>query len=151
MTLIKSRRAIEYCKVALSWFQREPIAEDFRLILVLCLTMLRAVGHIIKSECESDEQLNLIQKQMWKNKQCDLLYLNFIRKFRDNVIKEFRAPVSWASITIYETKEHRMEYVISDYEYKGRDVREMIQESIDWWMCYVEKVEAEYSDIETSQ
>ncbi len=44
-----------------------------------------------------------------------------------------------------------MEYVISDYEYKGRDVREMIQESIDWWMCYVEKVEAEYSDIETSQ
>ena len=146
MKLIKSRIAIDDCKVALSWFEREPIAEEFRLILVLCLTMLRTVGYIIERECKSDEKLNIIQQHIWMRAKHDLIFLYFIKKFRDNVIKEFRAPVNWASITLYESKEHRMEYLISDYEYKGRDVRSIIEESIEWWIFYISKVEAEYGD-----
>jgi hypothetical protein len=142
--LEKTRRAIEDCRLALNWFDRKPTGEDFRLTLFLCLTLLRAIGHIIQAEVKDDSNLNELSKKQFQLFKEEDLYKEFIVSFRNKVVKEYRSSVAWASITEQESKAHRMEYLITEGLYKDSDVRDMIEESIKWWESYVDKLEQEY-------
>lgn len=144
MILEKTRRAIEDCRRALSWFDREPTGEDFRLTLFLCLTLLRAIGHIIQAEVKDDSNLNELSKRQFQLFKEEDLYKEFIVSFRNKVVKEYRSSVAWASITEQESKVHRMEYLITEGLYKDCDVRELIDKSINKWQDYVDKLEQEY-------
>ena len=144
MILERTHRAISDFKYALEAFSKKPIAEDFRLTLFLCLCLIRAIGQIVKNEVEEMPTLKLFQQKLYQSKRNDILYTEFIKKFRDEIVKEYGVGVSWASITEYETAKHRMEYRITRGIYEDRDVRELLQEAVDWWENYVNILEDEY-------
>ena len=144
MVFERTYRAISDFKFALEAFNKKPIVQDFRLTLFLCLCLIRAIGQIIESEAKKDLILKKLNEKLYKTRCDDILYKEFIKKFRDEIIKEYGVGVSWASITEYKTEVHRMEYRITKGIYKDRDVRELLQEGIDWWENYVSILEEEY-------
>ena len=139
--LVKTKTAIDDCKIALKYFDKEPAESEFRLTLILCLTLVRAIGNIIESEVKSNETMHKKNKEMFNEIKNNSLFLNFICNFRNLVLKEYCSSVSWASITACDTKEHRMEYLIKNGEFAGNDIRDLIKESIEFWEKYVEELE----------
>ena len=137
--MIKSRRVLADCELALEKFSLNPIASEFRLILVNCFALLRAIGHVAKSEAE-EYGILYENKIIWNQIKNDDLFIHFIDEFRNNVLKEYKSAVSWASVTSEEN--HRMEYLINEGFYKNHDVRELIQESVKWWRNYLDQIES---------
>ena len=136
--MIRSRRVLEDCEIAFGKFSSQPVASEFRLILVNCFALLRAIGHVAKNEAEDNGILFEVQK-IWSQIKNDDLFIHFIDEFRNNVLKEYKSSVSWASIT--SEKSHRMEYKINEGYYKNYDVRDLIKESIEWWKKYLDQIE----------
>ena len=148
MKISSARRALDDCRYSLEWFRKEPVAEDFRLTLILCATMLRIVGHLIKKECDFNDDLKTINYSLWEVRKKDPLFSHFIDLFRNNLLKEYKSPVMFSSITQYGTNAHRMEYLITDGMYKDTDVRDLIAQSIEWWNAYIEELEAKAEPVE---
>jgi hypothetical protein len=121
----RARRPLQDCRFALQKFECEPVLEEFRMTLVLCLTLLRAVGHVLVSEAKEKPALKIAVDATWPSKKRDPIFSAFIEVFRNKVVKEYRASVKWASITPYDGP-HRMEYKISDGAYEDQDVRDVL-------------------------
>ena len=136
--LHRSRRALDDCKAALNKFTENPSDIEFRLTLVTCISLLRLIGHVIESE-SSELGLSDLNIELWKQEKGSIIFTQFINSYRNNILKEYRSPVGWSSIT--SENGHRMEYRVLDGFFEGRDVRDLIQEVIDWWELYLTKLE----------
>jgi hypothetical protein len=138
----RSRRVLDDCKIALDKFNEEPSDIEFRLTLVTCISLLRLVGHVIKSEA-SELGLSDQNHQLWEQEKSSDIFSQFINHFRNNILKEYKSPVGWSSIT--SENGHRMEYKVLDGFFKDRDIRDLIQDGINWWELYLAKLEVQLS------
>ena len=136
--MTRARRSLADCELSLEKFLLKPIGDEFRLTLVTCFALLRAVGHVAKHEAE-EVGISSKSDAIWNQVKNDDLFVHFISAFRNNVLKEYRSPVKWASITSQDN--HRMEYLISEGFYDGRDVRDLIRDSIQWWSIFLDRLE----------
>ena len=139
--VVRAKRALEDCRIALQRFENMPVADDFRLDLILCLTMLRVVGNVISREAaENGNPLAEANQTLWAIRSVDPIFQCFIEDFRNKVLKEYRACVGWSSIVSEDG--HRMEYLVTEGCYEGEDVRELIAIAIAWWEQYLADLEA---------
>lgn len=136
--MTRSRRVLADCVLSLEKFISQPVSDEFRLTLVTCFALLRAVGHVAHNEAE---EIGISSKTslIWSQVKNDDLFVHFINEFRNNVLKEYRSSVNWASITSQDG--HRMEYLISEGFYNGHDVRDLMKESIKWWCNFLDRLE----------
>ncbi len=137
MDFEKTKRVIADSKVALELFDKQPVAENFRLAVILNVTLIRAIGHILQNEISCDAKLVSINKELFTAKKDDEIFAHFIKEFRDKVLKEYISAVNWASITVQATKAHRMEYLITEGEFEGKDFIALVSRSIEWWEGYL--------------
>ena len=91
--MIRSRRVLADCELALEKFSLHPFASEFRLILVNCFALLRAIGHVAKNEAE-DYGIVCQNQNVWNQIKDDDLFIHFIDEFRNNVLKEYKSSVS---------------------------------------------------------
>jgi hypothetical protein len=137
----RARRVLQDCKFALEKFESGPVIDEFRLTLVLCLTLLRSVGHVLKNEAQETTHLQVALDSTWPEKKRSPIFIEFIEEYRNKVVKEYRSPVRWVSHSSVEDNRSWMEYPITAGQYTGRDVREVIQEAIAWWEGYLVELE----------
>ena len=73
----RSRRVLDDCKIALDKFNEEPSDIEFRLTLVTCISLLRLVGHVIKSEA-AELGLSDQNHQLWEQEKSSDIFSQFI-------------------------------------------------------------------------
>ena len=141
MKTTKARRVLNDAALALKKFDESPSDVEFRHLVVLCSSLIRIVGHVLKQENEGVSEDNLLQIEYHKNNIANqLLFTDFIKQIRDSLVKEYSAEISWASITGLDGS-HRMEYLVNSGVYGGRDFRDLIAESIDFWNYHLTQIE----------
>ena len=137
----KTRRVLDDAKAALEKFNQAPIDVEFRHLVVLCCVLVRTVGDVLRKENQHDTINNEAQQTYFhKNIKDNDLFKHFIKDARDMVAHEYSAKIGWRS-TIDSSNNHKMEYPMLDGFYKGYDFRLMIQESIDFWIHHISKME----------
>ena len=136
VTVTKSRRVLNDAYEAYRYFKKKPVDLEFRHVVVLNLTLLRAVGHVLNSENKGNDKIKSddYYHSVIKN---DPLFKDFIEKFRNNLIKQYSGKISWSSITTLNGK-NRMEYIIHEGKYKGSDIRKLIQKSLSFWKRHLD-------------
>jgi len=137
----RSKLVISDLELAIKQFEKEPIDDEFRLTLVLCVSLLRSVGNVLVNECLVDANLTLLNKRLFAKRKEDVLFKEFIKGFRDTLLKEYKAPVGWASIEVYINKEKRVEYLLKTGTFEGEDIRTLLQQGTDWWKKYILELE----------
>lgn len=141
ISTFKARRVLSDAKAALDKFNELPIDVDFRHLIVLCCTLIRAVGHVVESENKSN---NINHKKLDLYYRCNIknieIFKCFIKIARDTVLKEYTAYIGWTSITTLD-KNHRMEYLIKEGTYKDNDFRDLMKKSIEFWDHHLSLIE----------
>ncbi|WP_408594932.1 hypothetical protein [Limnohabitans sp.] len=138
---VKARRVLSDATEALEKFNDKPIDVDFRHLVVLCTVLIRAVGHVLESENENDSVAAKKSNDYYKKYIAhDNLFKGFIKSTRDSAIKEYTTYVGWASVTTID-KDHRMEYLFKGGENEGKDFRDLMKKSVDFWNIHLTRIE----------
>ncbi len=127
--------------LALKKFEDHPSDVDFRHLVVLCSTLIRTVGHVVKIENSDDNGNNILQDDYFRSHiASQSLFTDFIKHIRDSLVKEYTADIGWASITGLDGR-HRMEYLLKSGAYNGRDFRDLMNEAISFWDYHLNQIE----------
>jgi hypothetical protein len=133
---------------------------------VAAVTLLRTVGYVLdKVDSLSDPLLKQIIDKEWE-KPKPTIFGKFIEAERNNIIHEYKF-MAGQGVTIcpgiihadlktgHQTSGPSLptlyHYTINEGPYKGRDQRELIQEAIDWWEEYLDRIDKVYHERKTLQ
>ena len=148
----KARIVLEDCKGALSDFKDGLQGAEWRRHWILCVTLLRAVGHVLdKVDKKTNPKLKIIIDQEYeklkKSKPDPPIYWKFIDSERNSLLKLYETSAG-QGVTIklgepgtLEPPETEYYYVINFGRFKGRDQRDVIQEAISWWEEYLNNID----------
>jgi hypothetical protein len=141
MKTIKARRVLNDAVLALKKFEDHPSDVDFRHLVVLCSTLIRTVGHVLKDENSDKNCDDTLQVEYFRTHISNQpLFTDFIKNMRDSLVKEYSADIGWASITGLDGR-HRMEYILKSGTYEGRDFRDLMNEAISFWDYHLFQME----------
>ena len=132
--------------------------DDFRVLWIACMTILRSVGHVLGKVDHENKCLAASIDSWWKNLKAnkdEIIFHEFIEKERNFSIKEYTfnyGEYSGCNLAIKD--ENRKTTFFSDAEileelyipmvngpYEGEDCRDVIREAIDWWKQQLQKIE----------
>ena len=148
-----AREVLEDCRGALSDFREGIQGNQWRRHWILCITLLRMVLHVLKKvdgEEKGDRVLKKIIGDKWNESNKEPIFLNFIDKTRNSILKEYKTMAGQgARAAVYNrntphTDKGESTYKINEGYYKGKDQREVIQEAIEWLDQYLTDVEERY-------
>ena len=139
VTVTNAKRVLNDAQEAFELFQNNPIDVDFRHTVVLNITLLRTIGSVIKSENKGLSRIKS-DKYFKDHIENEEIFKNFIKYFRDLLVKEYLSKLGWSSITDLEGN-NRMEYLIQEGLYAGKDIRNLIQESLQFWTYHLNELE----------
>jgi len=152
----KARIVLEDCQGALADFRDGLQGSEWRRHWVLCVTLLRAVGHVLdKVDGQSDPQFRKIIDDEYgklKNSRPDpSIFWEFIHLERNSLLKLYETSAG-QGVTIKlgtpggsEPPETDYHYVINAGPFKGRDQREVLQEAINWWDNYLNNIDKRFN------
>jgi len=143
---LKSRIVLGDCKDALSDFVYGLQGSAWRRHWLMCLTLLRAVGHILD---KVDGERNVILRKiidgeyhhLKQSKPEPAIYWKFICNERNSMIKTYQTHAGQAITVNLNGPSSSYRYVFNDGPYAGRDQRDVLQEAISWWDAYLHTIE----------
>ena len=113
----------------------------FRVLWVACITLVRAIGHILtKNDGPEAKRVANDLYNKWKNPQTkEIIFTDFINKDRNLLLKEYSfnydddgfflvmddLVVSEVDGDLYKP--------VADGEYAGQDCRDVLCDAIAWW------------------
>lgn len=77
--LVKTKLIINDLEIAIRKFDNHPIDQEFRLNLVLCLTLIRAIGNVIDNETKDYPNLRKLNDLIFKRKKKIQFLNSFLR------------------------------------------------------------------------
>ena len=127
----------------------EKCEDDIRLLrlyFVLCVTLLRTVGHVLdKVASEESRELNTAISKWWRelkqNRNENAIFFNFIEKERNLILKEYETNIREDDIHITYGIGIEMNLFnlgglyrpLADTSYSDEDIRDIISDCIRWW------------------
>lgn len=149
----RARAVLDDCRVALLELRQNPRGVHWRLRWCAALTLLRAVGHVLrKVDAESTSvapEFRAAARVWWadlnRTKPDPAIFWEFIDKDRHALLKEYRfsaeqgvtvlgavgtVPVGRLALGSMEIEPT---YFMKDGVFSGRDQRDLVQEAITWW------------------
>jgi hypothetical protein len=166
-----ARQVLEDCRQALEEIKDGVMGRQWRIRWVAAVTLLRTVGYVLdKVDGLSDPLLKqIIDKEWEKLKRMNpqpTIFGEFIEAERNNIIHEYKfmagqgVTVHAAIVSVDLKTGHQTSgpslptlyhYTINEGPYKGRDQRELLQEAIDWWEEYLDRIDKVYHERKTLQ
>lgn len=150
--MLKAKSVLSDCKKAVELMDLENDPQSFRVLWVASLSLLRAVGHVLKKiDAESD---SFIQQAVSKHyvylkslKSEPHIYWDFIESERNILLKEYELGFLEGSVSVvlqpnmetYEIGDHLYCPMISG-PFEGIDCRDLISDAIEWWEAQLEWV-----------
>ncbi|MEM9670646.1 MAG: hypothetical protein AAF950_17150 [Pseudomonadota bacterium] len=147
MYKLKSREALNDCKLALKRYRENEETELWRVDWCATLTLLRAVGNILeKVDGRNCNAVKNTLSEYWKSSWSeDEIYSKFIRLERNLILKEFDFNVKKEGGQLLTRNGQLLvndsgqllvtprSSKVSDGPYKGRCPAEVVEMAIDWW------------------
>nr|WP_143023843.1 hypothetical protein [Pseudomonas benzenivorans] len=147
----RARWALQDCKGAALELRQNDDVFAWRRRWLTVVTLLRAIGHILKNVDRKQSQDNAHAIDLWwqelsKNKLGNEIFWKFINKERNSILKEYLTEGSFkASITTYHTTNESIGSTSSHFEdghFKGRSTLEVVEEAIEWWEIQLDAIDA---------
>jgi hypothetical protein len=159
-----AREVLNDCKGALEEYSDQVLGSAWRRRWVLCVVLLRAVGHVLKKiDGKQSSELESAIDDWWKklneSKGSNPLFWEFIDKERNLVLKEYeirgrqettvfltglqltingQTGATYAPAPAPAPINH---YKIADGYYNGCNQKELIQNAIDWWESQLNEID----------
>jgi hypothetical protein len=166
-----ARQVLEDCRQALEEIKDGVMGRQWRIRWVAAVALLRTVGYVLKEvDSSNDRLLKQIIKEEWENlKQTrpqPTIFWEFIGAERHNIIHQYKITagqgVTIRPGTMYIDLKtgHQSSgpslptlynYTINEGSYKGLDQREVLQEAIDWWEKYLDRIDKDYHERKSLQ
>lgn len=155
------------CRVALQLLEEEKDGPRWRVHWAAAVALVRAVGHVlIKVDACDDSDLRRIANKAfkrWRTEKAHEIFLEFIEKERNNVLKEYQSsvhphPVAPLAVTYTlqpleggpEQQLHQLAELpeniyrpMLDGPWEGDDAREVLTAAIEWWEAELSAIERE--------
>jgi len=152
---LKAREVLDDCRFALREFRTDPMGQEFRVRWVAAVTLLRAVGHVLrKVDGESSPRAKEAVRHAWERLPKDDPLWRFIDDERNNVLKEYGFGAG-QGVAIHVSSlgdgivygvvvgSQEVTYVMNSGPFKGRDPRDLIEEGLRLWETVLEAVETD--------
>lgn len=150
---VTARKVLRDCEIAYEFLGIEEDEKKFRLFWVSCVSLLRAVGHVLrKVDCANDEKLKAAVDTWWgsikSDKSAHPIFHQFIDPERNNILKEYDVGILSGAIEVL-IGEHEEPYTLTETEYcpmtygifEGEDCREIAFLAITWWKYQLDRIE----------
>jgi hypothetical protein len=158
---LHARAPLTDCEIAHDLLEKEKESKNWRVYWVSCLTLLRAVGHVLdKVDGQVDEKHRAIIDARWANWKANekenAVFWNFIEAERNNLLKQYEFGVEPEPIYIVTNEGERI--VTNDGEdvvleddffrlslagFEDQEGRDIISEAIDWWHAQLDEIESQ--------
>lgn len=150
---ITARKVLHDCEKAYELLDLEENEQKFRLLWVSCISLLRAVGHVLrKVDCANNELLRNTVTNWWKKinaePECHPIFFQFIETERNNILKEYEVGIFSGEIEVL-VGEHGEPFTLAATEFcpmsyglfEGEDCREVAFIAINWWKRQLQEIE----------
>ncbi|PKQ06148.1 MAG: hypothetical protein CVT72_07490 [Alphaproteobacteria bacterium HGW-Alphaproteobacteria-11] len=171
-----ARQVLEDCAVALQLLEEEQDLQRWRILWAGAVSLLRAVGSVLKKVDARDDPLltSVADKHHneWKKEAAEhQIFREFIENERNNILKEYKFgihPLEDVGVVIqlkfsppgggepqylgqiFNLDENIYRPML-DNAWEGDDAREVYQEAIDWWRKQLDLIDAEVRSARSSQ
>ena len=143
-----ARLVLEDAKEALvELLEGTPSGSLWRRRYLTCLTLLRAVGHVLhKVDREAGIGQRKAVDRWWvalkQTRPTPAIFWSFIEDERNLQLKEYRS-VAGQNMTVFPGANRPSEttYTMKDGSLAGRDPRELVREAIVWWERELEAID----------
>ncbi len=132
--------------------------DDFRVLWIACVTILRSIGHVLGKVDHKDEHLATSIDTWWRALKADkteVIFHEFIEKERNFSIKEYKFNYGEYSgwNLVFEDDNGKATFFpeagipegvyipMVDGPYEGEDCRDIIKLAIEWWKQQLQKIE----------
>jgi hypothetical protein len=156
-----ARKTLADCEAAHELLKKEnKDSSTWRVHWVACLTLLRAVGHVLdKADGDTDAKHRTAIAAKWEawkaNKDANAIFWNFIEEERNNLLKEYNFGVEPEPTYIVTNSGDRIvtnegEAIVTEEDFfrlshvgfEGQEGRDVIGLAIEWWRKQLDEIEA---------
>lgn len=134
---------------------------EWRVNWVLCVVLLRTVGHVLdKVDGRDDPRVKEVSKghyRAWLSAPEHEIFRNFIENERNNIVKEYSSSVTEGPIPLVAYLQSNdgfdqvRQFLIEENiyrplhsgHYEGEDGRTLLDEAIEWWRTQLQRVDEE--------
>jgi hypothetical protein len=145
----KAREVLDRCRHAHQKMGSNPTVPDWVLIWVGTIALLRAVGHELEKDAESDTRLKQAHRA-WLNtrkKPNPPIFWDFILKEADVDVEhsvKFTLPISGGTIPRHAPQPPPIyTYQMTSGRFAGQDTRNLVRDAIKWWEKQLDDIEQE--------
>jgi len=137
--------------------EEEADARRWRVFWVAAVTLIRAVGHVLKKVDGKDKKIKRSANaafQKWKSENPEhQIFREFIERERNNLLKEYESDVYPLAEIHLAVEGERELYTIDenifrpllDDAWAGEDARDILTEAIEWWARQLDAIDQEAS------
>ena len=141
---------------------------EWRLYWVLLVTLLRAVGHVLRNvDGANDQRVKTVAAELhrsWKEGEEHAIFREFIEAERNNILKEYAFQVTQGPISImahlqqtdgFDTVrqfllEENIYRPMEGGPYDGEDARTLADEALEWWTAQLSCIDLRVRDQSTN-
>lgn len=145
--MMKAAKVLDDCRAALNAADLAETEQDFRILWVALLSLLRAVGHVLhKVDAPSDPALNRAIKDAWRNwsekPEEHAVFWDFIEWERNAILKTYEFGTHAGDVGLAHAGPDGDHTTIlgqclftplEDGPFAGEDGRDVAREAIEWW------------------
>ncbi len=167
---LKAREVWEDCNLALEMLENEQDLQKWRITWAAAMALVRAVGNVLQGVDSENKIIKEISDGLFKEWKSDeakhLIFWEFIKKDRDNLLKEYREnvhPLEKVAVVVQSVLQpikggapalHNAVFEIDENIYRpvmegpwaGDDARDVLQEALNWWNEQLTAIEKQYAD-----
>lgn len=156
-----AREVLIDCEIALEMLEEEADLRRWRVLWAGSVSLLRAVGHVLKKVDGADPRIGLAVDQRYRTwgseRQENAIFWDFIEKERNNVLKEYQFGLSLDEEVallvqsdtsngeteggVFQLVENLYRPLLIDHR-EGEDARDVYREALDWWQRELTTIEA---------
>jgi hypothetical protein len=135
-----ARVTLADCRAALRALGAVRSAQEYRLLWISGLALVRAVGHVLKNvDCTANPELKVALDQNWPVWKEEPLFSEFIEPERNLILKEYSfgyqegvVPVR-VGISVHDLGADNLFRPLQQGHFAGEDGRDVLAEAIEWW------------------
>ena len=156
----RARIVLDDCRGALIELKDGLQGAQWRRRWITCIVLLRTVGHVLdKVDAKASNAMRVVvdkaYSQIKQTRPEPLIYWYFIEADRNLILKEYKITAGQGIRAIggmatydqfgklVDSEAGSIEYLykINTGRFAGRQQHDLVQEAIDWWQDYLEKID----------
>ena len=171
---LKADMVLQDCKHSLRAYNLQLQSEELRIKWLCVITLLRAVGHVLRNVDAKRGDVKLTKiigdkfREMINHQKYYPIFYEFILKERNRFLKQYEhgitrilrpkpgtnlkgwsltsdVSISMGTVIVPNERDEMVSY-LSSGPYKGRYEKDVAQEAYDWWVKIIAEIKSDYGN-----